>query len=186
MVSNFVKNQTQASSSQNLESFLSRFALYVNPFELFDYEHPSSSAPSSSSAAASTSRDTSGGAAAASGETSPQNHHHSLLSTQDTQAKAFHCGVSSKMSGLAVTGYRVLASGRSNGAFRKHWSSNFGAVVCNVGSPFVLRETVLFVFWNRLQSTRLEDLRPKIVFVLGSIKGYYKEHILAVDTILGF
>ncbi|KAM1597824.1 hypothetical protein ACFX13_033693 [Malus domestica] len=47
-------------------------------------------------------------------------------------------------------------------------------------------EKVLFVFWNRLESARLEDLRPKIVFALGSIKGYYMEHILAVDTILGF
>ncbi|KAB2597638.1 RNA-binding E3 ubiquitin-protein ligase MEX3C [Pyrus ussuriensis x Pyrus communis] len=36
----------------------------------------------------------------------------------DTQAKAFHCAVSSKMSGLAVMGYRVLASGHSNGAFK--------------------------------------------------------------------
>ncbi|XP_048429654.1 uncharacterized protein LOC103958924 isoform X2 [Pyrus x bretschneideri] len=107
-------------------------------------------------------RDALGAAAAASSETSPQNHHHSLRSTQDTQAKAFHCAVSSKMSGLAVTGYRVLASGRSNGAFRKHWSSNFGAVVCSIGSPFVLRETMLFVFWNRLQSARLEDLKPKV------------------------
>ncbi|KAM1710973.1 hypothetical protein ACFXTN_001280 [Malus domestica] len=44
----------------------------------------------------------------------------------------------------------------------ERWSSNFGAVVCSVGSPFVLRETVLFVFWNRLQSARLEDLRPKV------------------------
>ncbi|KAB2631339.1 hypothetical protein D8674_008858 [Pyrus ussuriensis x Pyrus communis] len=43
------------------------------------------------------------------------------------------------MSGLAVTGYRVLASSRSNEAFRKRWSSNFGVVVCSVGSPFVLR-----------------------------------------------
>ncbi|KAB2634116.1 hypothetical protein D8674_039127 [Pyrus ussuriensis x Pyrus communis] len=43
------------------------------------------------------------------------------------------------MSGLAAMGYRVLASGRSNEAFRKRWSSNFGAVVCSVGSPFVLR-----------------------------------------------
>ncbi|RXH82037.1 hypothetical protein DVH24_036378 [Malus domestica] len=53
------------------------------------------------------------------GETSPQTHHYSLRSTQDTQAKAFHCAVNSKMSGLTVTGYRVLASGRSNGAFRQ-------------------------------------------------------------------
>ncbi|KAM2045678.1 hypothetical protein ACFX1T_009843 [Malus domestica] len=192
MASIFVKNQTQASSSQNLENFLSHFALYVSPREIPCKHHACKRScrpthkqtPSESRRIQS--RDTSGGAAAASGETSPQNHHHSLLSTQDTQAKAFHCAVSSKMSGLAVMGYRVLASGRSNGAFRKHWSSNFGAVVCSIGSPFVLRETVLFVFWNRLQSARLEDLRPKIVFVLGSIKGYYKEHILAVDTMLGF
>ncbi|TQE04135.1 hypothetical protein C1H46_010247 [Malus baccata] len=34
MASIFVKNQTQASSSQNMESFLSRFALYVNLREI--------------------------------------------------------------------------------------------------------------------------------------------------------
>ncbi|KAM2605310.1 hypothetical protein TB2_034127 [Malus domestica] len=28
-----------------------------------------------------------------SGKTSPQNHHHSLHSTQDTQAKTFHCAM---------------------------------------------------------------------------------------------
>ncbi|KAB2636273.1 hypothetical protein D8674_026807 [Pyrus ussuriensis x Pyrus communis] len=128
MASIFVKNQTQSLSSQNLESFLSRFALHVSPREIPWKHHACKRScrpthqqtPSESRRIQS--RDTSGGAAVASGETSPQNHHHSLCSTQDTQSVL-----------------KFLASGRSNEAFRKRWSSNFAAVVCSVGSPFVLR-----------------------------------------------